>query len=96
MHDFSAIVKIPNRLNIKYMLTSKCEAFDPLIDSIIQNGMKAEKSIIFCSSCNDAVSVLEYIASKLGEHDLVTVEGNVVCNIFTGSSHIDDKERIQR
>ena len=99
MHDFSAIVKIPNRLNIKYMLTLKCsyaEAFDPLIDSIIQNGMKAEKSIIFCSSYNDAVSVLEYIASKLGEHDLVTVEGNVVCDIFTASSHIDDKERILR
>ena len=97
MHDFSAIVKIPNRLNIKYMLTSKCsyaEAFDTLIESIIQNGMKAKKSIIFCSSYNDAVSVLEYIASKLGEHDL---EGNtVVCDIFTASSHIDDKERILR
>ena len=58
--------------------------------------MKAEKSIIFCSSYNDAVSVLEYIASKLGENDLVTVEGNVVCDIFTASYHIDDKERILR
>ena len=38
------------------MLKSKfsyAEAFDPLIDNIVQNGMKAEKSIIFCSSYND-------------------------------------------
>ena len=34
--------------------------------------------------------------STLGENDLFTVEGNVVCDIFTASSHIDDKERILR
>ena len=38
MHDFLAIMKIPNRLNIEYMLKSK---FNPLIDTIVQNGMKA-------------------------------------------------------
>ena len=99
MYNYTAVVRIPNRLNIKYSVVPICssgftEAFNSIIYNIVEKSQEADKTIIFCSTYKDIVDVFEFITNKVGEYGSLFVKGKPLCDLFTASSHEDDKKRI--
>ena len=56
MTNCSVIQKLPNRLNIKYTVQPKPDdmvvALSHTIDNIAENGVAAEKTVVFCFLSN--------------------------------------------
>ena len=98
MLDCSVVLKVPNKLNIRYTVRVKPDdvriALQPLVHGLCQHGKNAEKCIIFCRTYDDAVHVHECLADELGKSDALFVNGDVTCDMFTSASHEDDKGRI--
>ena len=94
----SAVIKVPNRLNIKYIVNRKPDSFStilfPIVSGIQHLGRSAEKYIIFSRTYSDAVWVHECIADQLGLNGCLFIDGDVTCELFTASSHENDKARI--
>ena len=83
MENFSLIKGSNNRRNIFYsvsrldtfqdndyermgMAFAKC--FQPIIEDLKENGISAERGIIFCFSHRDCCEVYEYFERELGQH----------------------------
>ena len=103
MQKCQVIYKIPNKLNIKYVVMEKpnniLHFLAPLIKDISDNGLKANKGIIFCRTYDDCASIFRTLAFELSMKDtLYQKDSNgismSVCDLFSSASHPDVKERI--
>ena len=98
MYNCYAVVKVPNRHNIRYDVRHKPndprEAFKEIISGLQQKGRNADRCIIFCRTYDETVKVHECIADELGCQDLLFIDEEVTCEMFTSSSHEDDKSCI--
>ena len=94
----SAIIKVPNKLNIKYIVERKPDNLNtvllPIVSGIQFLGKAADKYIILCRTYSDAVLVHERLADQLGLEGSLFIDGDVTCELFTASSHENDKTRI--
>jgi len=85
-------------MNIRYFVERKPESsitfLYPIVSGIQQLKKTAEKYIIFCKTYSDAVWVHEKLADQLGLNGDLFIDGDVTCELFTASSHDNDKERI--
>ena len=103
MQKCQVIYKTPNKLNMKYVVMEKPNNIShflaPLIEDISDNGLKANKGIIFCRTYDDCASIFRTLAFELSMKDtLYQKDSNgismSVCDLFSSSSHPNMKERI--
>jgi hypothetical protein len=71
MNNCAVISKLPNKLNIKYIVTVKpndiCHILDPIVQDICQSHLKARKILIFCRSYSDCASIFHSLAYELSK-----------------------------
>ena len=72
MNDCHIITKIPNKLNIKYVVLPKPneEIFlQSIISNICRHGVKAKRHLVFCRTYDDTLSLFKAAAVELGIHN---------------------------
>jgi len=98
MINCSTVLRIPNKVNINYLVQSKppdcLTALEPILLDLQRNGKHATKSIVFCRTYEDTIEVHECIVDELGKRDCFMIDGNAACDLFTASSYEQDKGRI--
>ena len=99
MTNCSVIQKLPNRLNIKYTVQSKPDdvvvGLSSTIDNIAENGVAAEKTVVFCRTYSECCMVFEVLVNELGNRNSLFVDGTkTICNMFTAVSDIRVKDAI--
>lgn len=98
MFNCYTISKIPNKLNIKYIVKSKPDDVSCCIKHIVKdihlNLKNAAKRIIFCSSFNACAIIFKTIECELASVNCLHIEGQSTSNILTLSTDSNQKEII--
>lgn len=101
MHDCSLIFKLPNKLNIKYLVKLKPEditsALEPILEDIYHNKGHAIKTLIFCRTYNDCAAIFQALAYELSVNLQCLFseqDGLSVCDIFSSATPPDKKDWI--
>lgn len=98
MFNCYTISKIPNKLNIKYIVQSKPDDVSSCIKHIAEdiylNKNKAAKRIVFCSSYSLCAVIFKTIVCELASLNCLHIEGQSTCNIFTSSTDGNQKDLI--
>ena len=72
MSDCDIITKIPNKLNIKYVVLPKPDEetfLQPIISNICRHGVKTKRHLVFCRTYDDTLSLFKAAAVELGIHN---------------------------
>ena len=77
----SAVIKVPNKSNIKFIVERKPESPITVLLPIVSG---IDKCIIFCKTYSDAVWAF---ADQFGLNGSLFIDGDVTCELFTVSSH---------
>ena len=97
------IEKLPNKLNIKYVVQPAPETFTEMLHHLIEevevNGKCAKKTIIFCKSYSDFVEVSATLVSELHDRGCFLVESSEgskqpVCEMYSASTSEDVKDAV--
>ena len=101
--DCVVIEEIPNKPNIKYtvqkMPKDACTLLSPILSDIQENGLNAQKSIIFCRTYADFNEISTAVVSTLhesGMSHLLMPEGEVqpICQMFSACTEEKVKNNI--
>ena len=71
MSDCHIITKIPNKLNIKYVVLPKPDEETFLQPIICRHGVKTKRHLVFCRMYDDTLSLLKAAAVELGIHNVL-------------------------
>ena len=98
LKDPVQIVISPNRKNLRFTVkkTKKESMFgnlDWLVMSLQENGVNAEKTIIFCNMMSDIAHVVNYLMLKLGRSAFSPQESNAQKDCLIGIYHSSSWQR---
>ena len=100
MFNCSEVVKLPNKLNIKYNVQHKpvdpLEVIRPIVAYVKANRVAADKRAIFCPTYSERSVVFYVLVGKLGQQSCLYLDGSdmPICNIFTAATDSDVKDSI--
>ena len=99
------VIRDPNKINIKYsVLKQGCldDIILPIVDDLSSNGIKADRTIIFCRTYVDTLEVFKGLVCCLGRRDAlyappsdcIPMNKLRMCEKYDGSTATDNQQHI--